>query len=66
VVAVSLGDLDGPPHAVEAGLLRGDVVPYKVWLTIESEERRRGKGEKERERMPWEDVQSVLKKLKTP
>ncbi|KAF8512836.1 ferredoxin/adrenodoxin reductase [Hysterangium stoloniferum] len=60
------GDLDGVPHAVEAGLLRGSVVPYKAWLTIEGEERRRGRGEKERERMAWEDVQSVLKKLKTP
>jgi len=63
---IPAGDLDGPPYAVEAGLMRGSVVPYNAWLTIDSEERRRGRGEKERERMSWEDVQSVLKKIKKP
>ncbi|TRM68378.1 hypothetical protein BD626DRAFT_394305 [Schizophyllum amplum] len=56
---------DGPPEEIMEARKEGRVLGYEEWRRIDEEEKRRGKvlgseGEKERERMNWEDVQSFL------
>lgn len=58
-------ETDGPPEEIMEARKEGRVLGYEEWRRIDEEEKRRGKvlgseGEKERERMNWEDVQSFL------
>lgn len=50
------GGLDGVPPEVRTG----PVVDYEAWQKVEAEERIRGGGVKERERMAWSDVHQYL------
>jgi adrenodoxin-NADP+ reductase len=56
-----VGGLDSLPPTVETGLQQGRVITYETWRRIDQAEQERGKGEKERERMSWQEVREFLK-----
>lgn len=55
------GAADGAPSLVEEGIRDGRVIEYGTWRRVDEEEKRRGGGVKERERMGWWDVVDYLK-----